>query len=70
MGFDADKIKHIENAEKMGIGSRKNIKIAGSKFFVNKVKPPEPNKQPIFFWEMNLRKIPVVKPILFDTSRR
>jgi uncharacterized protein (DUF362 family) len=67
MGFDADKIKHIELAEKMGIGSRKNIKISGSKFFVNKVKKPEPNKQPIFFWEMHLRKIPVVKPILFDT---
>ncbi|NIM46922.1 MAG: DUF362 domain-containing protein [Candidatus Aenigmarchaeota archaeon] len=67
MGFDADKIKHIELAEKMRIGSRKSIKTVGDKFFINEFEAPKPHKQPIFFWEMKLRRVPVVKPILFDT---
>ena len=67
MGFNAKSIKHIRNAEKMGLGSRERIKIIGDEFYINKFKAPEANKQPIFFWEMSLRKVPIVKPLLFDT---
>ncbi|MFH0830294.1 MAG: DUF362 domain-containing protein [Candidatus Aenigmatarchaeota archaeon] len=67
MGFDADKIEHIKNAEDMGIGTRTDIELVGDKFESNPFKPPEPDKQPIFFWEMRLRKIPIVKPLLFNT---
>jgi uncharacterized protein (DUF362 family) len=66
MGFDADKIKHIEVAEGMGIGSRKNIKIIGDKFEINKFEPPKPGDQPIFKYEMMFRKSPL-KPLIFDT---
>lgn len=67
MGFDADRIKHIENAEKMGIGSRKDIKIIGDKFVVNKFLPPTPGDQPIFKYETMCRKNRVLKPLVFDT---
>jgi len=67
MGFEPDKIEHIINAENMGLGSTKNIEIVGDEFEVNPFKPPEADRQPIFFWEMRLRKIPIVKPLLFDT---
>lgn len=67
MGFDADKIEHIKNAEDMGIGTSRGIKIVGDKFESNPFMPPEPNKQPIFFWETRLRKVPLIKPLLFDT---
>ncbi len=67
MGFDADAITHIKNAEDMGIGSRKNISIIGDPFEINPFKAPEPDKQPIFKYETMFRKIPGVKQILFDT---
>jgi len=67
MGFDADNIEHIKIAEGMGIGSTKNIELVGDTFEANPFKPPEPDKQPIFYWETRLRQVPVVKPILFDT---
>jgi uncharacterized protein (DUF362 family) len=66
MGFDADAIKHIENAEKMGIGSRKDVNIVGDAFEVNKFVPPSPGDQPIFKYEMYFRKTPL-KPLIFDT---
>lgn len=66
MGFDADKIKHIENAEKMGIGSRKNIKIIGDALEINPFIPPTPGDQPIFKYETMFRKSPL-KPLIFDT---
>ncbi|MCJ7443142.1 MAG: DUF362 domain-containing protein [Methanotrichaceae archaeon] len=67
MGFEPNKIEHIINAEILGLGSTKDIEIVGDEFEVDPFKPPEPDKQPIFFWEMRLRKIPIVKPMLFDT---
>jgi len=69
MGFDADKVGHIARAEEMGVGSRKNIRLIGdvNDFKIQNFKKPEPDKQPIFFWEMHLRKVPVVKQIIFDT---
>jgi hypothetical protein len=66
MGLDADSIKHIENAEKMGIGSRKDVNIIGDPFEVNKFVPPSPGDQPIFKYEMMFRKTPL-KPLIFDT---
>jgi hypothetical protein len=66
MGFDAAKIKHIENAEKMGIGSRNNIKIVGDEFEVIPFMPPKPGDQPIFKYETMFRKSPL-KPLVFDT---
>jgi len=67
MGFDPEKIEHIKIAEDMGVGTTKDIEIVGDKFKPNPFMPPNPRTQPIFFWETNLRKVPVVKPLLFDT---
>lgn len=67
MGFDADKIKHIEVAESLGIGSRKDIKIIGDKFEINPFVAPTPNEQPIFKFETMCRKNKILKPIVFDT---
>ena len=61
-GFDPRKIEHIVNAEKIGIGEI-DFEIIGDKkeFKPMKLIPPKPNQQPIFFWEMFFRKIPVRK---------
>ena len=67
MGFDPKNVKHIWTSERDGVGSTKNIKLVGDKFYVNPFKSPEPDKQPIFYWETRMRKIPGVKQILFDT---
>jgi len=67
MGFDADGIEHIKNAENMRIGTTKGIKIVGDKFEPNPFVPSRPNTQPIFFWETRLRRVPLIKPLFFDT---
>lgn len=66
MGFDADKIKHIEVAEQIGVGTRK-AELIGDKFYVNKFVPPTPGDQPIFKYETMFRKNKILKPIVFDT---
>jgi len=68
-GFNPRKIKHIVNAEKMGLGSIE-FEIIGDReeFKPEKVKPPEPDKQPIFFFEMRLRKVPVINFLIFRTK--
>src|SRR3989338_5832963 len=67
MGFDPQTVKHIWTCERDGVGSTKDIEIIGDKFEVNPFVPPEPDKQPIFFWETRLRKVPLLKPIIFDS---
>lgn len=69
MSFDPKKIEHITNAEKMGIGTTE-FEIVGDveEFKPVKVVVPEPNKQPIFFWEMSLRKVPVMNTLIFRTK--
>ena len=68
-GFNPRKIEHIVNAEKMGLGNI-DFEIIGDKkeFKPKKVKAPEPNKQPIFLLEMNLRKVPIVNFLIFRTK--
>ncbi|MBU5557669.1 MAG: DUF362 domain-containing protein [Candidatus Micrarchaeia archaeon] len=66
MGYDASKIAHIERSEEMGVGSRKNIKVIGDKLEIHDFKKPEPEKQPIFKYEMMFRKS-FLKPLIFDT---
>ena len=67
-GFDPKKIGHIVNSAKEGLGNIE-FQILGDKkdFKPFNVLPPNPNRQPIFFWEMLLRRIPILKQILFDT---
>lgn len=58
--------KHILVAYDRGLGSL-NYEIVGEDLKPNPFEPPSPDEQPIFFWEMNLRKT-VLKPLLFDTQ--
>lgn len=69
MNFDPMKIKHITNAAKIGVGQI-DFKLVGDVgiFKPKRVKRPEPNKQPIFFWEMSLRKVPILKTLIFKTK--
>ena len=66
MGFDPSKIEHLELAEKMGVGSR-DYEIFGDEFQSMSFKPPT-NKQPVFFWEMGLRKVPLLNKLIFKTK--
>ena len=67
MGFNPQEIEHIKNAEKMGIGEMK-FKIIGDKFQTFEFKRPNPSKQPIFLLEMNLRKVPLINKLIFQTK--
>jgi len=53
-------------AEETGVGKRKYT-LAGDKVKKNPFVKPQPNKQPIFLLEMSLRKVPIIKQLLFDT---
>lgn len=66
MGFDPNKIEHLKTAEEMGVGNRK-YEIYGDKFRSMAFKPPT-NKQPVFFWEMRLRKVPLLNALIFKTK--
>jgi len=66
MGFDPKKIGHILESEKRGVGETKYT-IVGDKFYVDKFIEPEPSKQPIFFWEMLMRKVPIASYLIFRT---
>jgi len=53
-------------AEEMGVGERKYT-IIGDKPKKNPFIKPKPNQQPIFLLEMSLRKVPIIKQLLFNT---
>ncbi|MBX5327179.1 MAG: DUF362 domain-containing protein [Candidatus Bathyarchaeia archaeon] len=58
--------KHVIAASQRGVGQL-NYVLEGDEFEPNPFLLPNPDKQPIFYWEMTLRKSPL-KPIIFDTS--
>jgi uncharacterized protein (DUF362 family) len=57
--------EHVVAASKRGVG-KLDYKLSGDDFRPNPFLLPNPNKQPIFYWEMTLRKT-ALKPIIFDT---
>jgi uncharacterized protein (DUF362 family) len=67
MGFDPYRIEHIKLAEEIGVGERK-YNIVGDDFYINRFKPPDKDKQPVFFWELRMRKIPVLNALIFRTK--
>lgn len=56
---------HVRIATERGLGSAK-YHLIGDELESNPFEPPNPNRQPIFLWEMSLRKN-FLKPFLFDT---
>jgi len=66
MGIDPEDVTYIKYAEKMKLGSTKDIKIVGDKFFVANFEPPKENL--VFFLEKRFRKLPIFKKLLFDTK--
>ncbi len=67
MGLEHKKIDHIILSEKMNVGSTK-YEIIGDKFYIDKFAKPKPNRQPIFLLEMNFRKVPILRDIMFKTK--
>jgi uncharacterized protein (DUF362 family) len=63
MCFDTP--EHVKVAARRGLGSL-IYNVLGDTLEPNPFEFPEPDKQPIFFWEMGLRKT-FLKPLLFDT---
>jgi len=57
---------HVITAFKRGTGTLRYV-LVGDGIESNSFTPPKPSKQPIFRWEMALRKTKL-KPIIFDTS--
>jgi len=58
--------RHVIAASERSVGNL-NYTLKGDEFKPNPFLLPNPDKQPIFYWEMTLRKTPL-KPIIFDTS--
>ncbi len=56
-------VAHITESESLGVGTSQNIVLVGDEFSVNKFEPPKQNI--VFFWEMRLRKIPIIKQLFF-----
>ena len=67
MGFDPYEIEHLRTSEETGVG-RREYELVGDNFESLEFRPPKANRQPIFFWEMSLRKVPMLNSILFDTK--
>lgn len=63
MGFDVP--KHVRVAAKRGLGSIK-YDLIGNELKTYAFEPPSPDQQPIFYFEMGLRKT-FLKSLLFDT---
>lgn len=63
MGFDIP--KHVYVAAERGLGDPK-CSLVGDCLEPNAFEAPKPDNQPIFFWEMSLRKT-FLKPLFFDT---
>jgi uncharacterized protein (DUF362 family) len=57
--------RHVVVAAKRGLGTL-DYTISGEETESNSFKPPNPDKQPIFKWEMAFRKT-AIKPLIFDT---
>ena len=66
MGLDPKKIGSIMECEDSGVGTS-NFKLIGEEMGVNLFKPPRGDRQPIYIIEMTLRKIPIIKNLVFDT---
>ncbi len=58
--------EHLKVAAERGVGLL-NYTLKGDEFKPNPFVLPDPDKQPIFKWEMAFRRS-VLKPIMFDTS--
>lgn len=58
--------RHVVEASERGVG-KLNFTLKGDRFEPNPFLLPDPDKQPIFFWEMTLRKT-ILKPLIFDTA--
>lgn len=57
--------KHVTTAAERGVGLL-SYDLEGDEFKVNPFQPSDPEKQPIFKWEMAFRAS-IFKPLLFDT---
>lgn len=66
MGFDIKKIPHIMLSEQKGVGST-NFTVIGDHFTVNKFIAPEMSGDVVLNIETNLRKIPLLREIIFKT---
>ncbi len=66
MGFKPEEIKHIFHAEKLGIGTTKNVKILGDKFFCANFEKTKENI--VFRVEKISRKLPIVRELFFRTK--
>lgn len=66
IGIDYKSVEHIMRAEVLGLGST-NAVVVGDKLECQNFKPALIEKHPIVFVEMKLRKIPVVKQLVFET---
>ncbi len=58
--------EHIKNCGKKGIGST-NYTIVGDKLRIHKFKKAEWDKQPITLWENRVRRIPIIRELIFNT---
>jgi len=63
--MDFDVPAHVRIAAERGLGSL-NFNLVGDELKPNPFVPADPDSQPIFFWEMSLRKT-FLKPLIFDT---
>lgn len=63
--MDLETPQHVKVAAERGLGSI-NGELIGDEFVPSAFEPAQPNRQPIFFWEMSLRRT-FLKPLLFDT---
>ncbi|RLF46892.1 MAG: hypothetical protein DRN20_06680 [Thermoplasmata archaeon] len=61
MGLNPETVKHIFHAENLGIGTTKNVKIVGDRFFVANFEPPKENI--VFRVEKMSRKTPLVRKL-------
>lgn len=66
IGYNVDEIPYIKLAEKFGLGST-NFSIIGDKIESQKFIKPVLKEHPIVYWELILRRIPLLNKIIFDT---
>ncbi len=66
MGFKPEEIKHIFYAEKLGVGTTRNIKLVGDEFFCANFKKTEENI--VFRVEKISRKLPGIRKLFFNTK--
>ena len=61
-----DKLEQIEYAHKLGIGN-KNYQLKGDEIKISKFEPAILKTHTISLIEMNIRKIPLISKLIFDT---